>query len=233
VSDRVEPGTATVVEERISGTPAELDGLRHRLEWISGRVPAPRLLREERDGDDAVLVIEPLRGEPATAPEHRADAIRSVSAFAEALAAWHRLDAAECPFEIDVEGLVASISERARAGTLTVDDPVYAHVAPDRLAAILVEGSARFAVPSRPVVCNGHPTLGECRIDGTGAGFGRVDRSGVADVCLDLAIAARSVARDDAPSLVGTFFEAYGRATGHGQVELARLDWYQLLDALR
>jgi aminoglycoside 3'-phosphotransferase-2 len=206
--------------------------LRRRLEWLAGRVPAPRLLRSDA-GPEAALFVEALPGEHATAVAHRLDATRAVASFARALAAVHALDATACPFEIDVESLVDQIVHRASTGDLSIDDPAYAHVAPSRLAELLADGAERFAAPSRPVVCNGHPTLGTCVIDGPSAGFERVDGLGVADVCFDLAIAARSVAREFAPSFVGPFFEAYDDASDAGTIDLARLDWFQLLDALR
>jgi aminoglycoside 3'-phosphotransferase-2 len=220
------------VEKRIVDTPAALEDVRRRLDWLAGRVHAPRLLRSE-PGAEPALIIEALPGEPATSVAHRLDATRAVGSFASALAALHDLDPATCPFDVDVASLVEGIVQRARSGELIVDDPAYAHVAPSRLAELLANGMDRFAAPSRPVVCNGHPTLGTCVIDGEVAGFERVDGLGTADVCFDLAIAARSVAREFAPSFVGPFFEAYDAATDTGGIDLARLDWFQLLDALR
>jgi aminoglycoside 3'-phosphotransferase-2 len=227
-----EPPVRTTTEARVVDTPAALDALRHRLDWLAGRVPAPRVLRSEAEPEPA-LVVEAIPGERATSVAHRLDATRAIASFAAALAAVHALDPAECPFEIDVAALVDDIVQRARSGELTVEDPAYAHVAPTRLAGLLADGMDRFAAPSRPVVCNGHPTLGTCVIDGAVAGFERIDGLGVADVCLDLAIAARSVASEFAPSFVGPFFEAYDESGDIGAIDLARLDWFQLLDALR
>jgi aminoglycoside phosphotransferase len=221
-----------VVEEWILDTPPRLDAVQRRLGWLAGRVPAPRLIRSEH-GPPPTIVVEALRGERATAVEHRLDASRAITSFAGALAAVHALDASTCPFEVDVAAMVDGIVHRAATDDLAVDDPAYAHVAPERLADLLADGVDRFAIPSRPVVCNGHPTLGDCVIDGATAGFERVDGLGVADVCFDLAIAARSVARDFDPSFVGPFFEAYGDASDTWPIDLARLDWFQLLDALR
>jgi aminoglycoside phosphotransferase len=231
VSSTSEPEVAVAVENRIAGTPTQLDALRRRLEWLAGRVRGPRLVRSE-PGAVPALVVEVLPGERATAVVHRVDATRAIASFAGALAAVHALDASACPFVVDVASMVDGIAQRAESGELTVDDPTYAHVAPARLAGLLVDRMDRFALPSRPVVCNGHPTLGNCVIDGAVAGFERVDGLGVADVCLDLAIAARSVAREFAPSFVGPFFEAYDEASDTGAIDLARLDWFQLLDAL-
>ena len=59
-----------------------------------------------RPGPDAVLVVERLAGEPATVVQHRVDATRSIASFAGALVAVHALDAAACPFEIDVASMV-------------------------------------------------------------------------------------------------------------------------------
>jgi aminoglycoside 3'-phosphotransferase II len=232
VSSASEPEVRSPVEDRIAGTPAQLEGVRRRLDWLAGRIPAPRLVRSE-NGAEPALVVEVLAGERATAVVHRVDATRTIASFAGALATVHALDASACPFEVDVASMVDDIVQRAASGELTVDDPTYAHVAPSRLAGVLADGTDRFAVPSRPVVCNGHPTLGSCVIDGAVVGFERVDGLGVADVCLDLAIAARSVAREFAPSFVGPFFEAYDEVGDTGAIDLGRLDWFQLLDALR
>ena len=149
VSPPSEPEVRTPVEERITGTPDRLHSIRQRLEWLDGRVPAPHLVRSET-GVDAVLVVERLAGEPATAVQHRVDATRSIASFANTLAAVHALDAATCPFQIDVASMVEGVVRRAAAGELTVDDATYAHVTPARLADLLAAGAGQFAAPAGP-----------------------------------------------------------------------------------
>jgi aminoglycoside phosphotransferase len=187
-----------------------------RLDWLEGRVPPA----------DA-------RGTQAsTSVAHRADATNTVNAFARLLATIHGLDRADCPFVVDVADLASAAVDRVRHGEVPTD-PAYRHVDAERLAQLLEAGIANHASSLRPVVCHGRPTLDDLVIDERGRPALRNWGSlGVADPCLDLAAASRSVARSFAPSFVGPFLVEY-EARSDRRIDLVALDWFQLLDALR
>ena len=79
------------------------------------------------------------------------------------------------------------------------------------------------------MLCHGRLTIERFLLhDGVPAGFDGWERCGVGDRYLDLAVLARSIATTMTPHLVPVLFEAYGS----DHLDLARLDWFQLVDAV-
>ncbi len=214
------------------GTPGDtrLSSLWRRLGWLQGRTTARRPVAfDVLDGVEA-LITEPLRGRSALEVEYRVDAVRTIGTVGAALAALHRTGIDRCPFVIDTARLAADAQDRLATTdpSTPLPDPAVAHVSPARLAAVIGEGLDRFGATDGPVLCHGHPTVDRFVLhDGAAVGFDGWDRCGAGDRYLDLAVLARSVATTLTPHLVPVLFDAYGLE----RPDLARLDWFQLIDA--
>ncbi|MHB1139559.1 MAG: phosphotransferase [Microthrixaceae bacterium] len=168
-------------------------------------------------------------GTPATAPEHRFEAERTIRSLAETLA---RLHAVEVPAELRTDRALlvepAELVDRAVGGTAT-PGPSYRHLSRERLCEILRDGAPASPAPGDLVLSHGHPTFAQLRFDGaTPVGFDGWTRVGLADPHLDLAAAARDLVALFGPAPIHAFFEHYGVE----RPDPVRLDWYLLAHEL-
>lgn len=201
-----------------------------RLAWLSGRAPvAEVLVRHVDDAGAGWLLTAALPGSDATDLVHHGDPERLVAALARGLRRWHdELPVDACPFDTRLDVRLAGARQRIAAGRVDADDfePLHRGRSPEELLAIIES--------LRPddedlVVVHGDPCLPNVLLH-RGAVIGWVDvgRSGVADRHLDLAVAARSIARNLGGHAVGPFFDAYGVEWP----DVRRIELYTLLDEL-
>jgi aminoglycoside 3'-phosphotransferase-1 len=226
------PSAGPVVVKRADGRDQvdRLDAEASRLAWLAGHLPVPEVvaLVHEPDAETAWLVSRLLPGSPADELHHRVDGHALATAFAAGLRAIHALDASACPFDARLPVRAAEARQRVAAGLVDAAgfDEAYRRYDPDTLLGLWLQ-----SVPGDedPVVTHGRYTLDNVLIDAGGV-TGYVDwaRCGVADRYVDLALAARSLARAVGPELVVTFFEHYGI----DQPSLAKIDFYVLADEL-
>lgn len=202
---------------------------------LAGRLPVPRVERFVATADGAFLLTAPAPGSPATHPDHHQDPDALVRALAAGLRRVHELSVDDIT---DQPGLDPRLQRaRTRVERELVDradfEPAYARYTPERLLELLED--ARPTGDEDLVVVHGDPTFANLLLGpGTAAEQGRlavtgyVDlaRAGVADRYLDLAIAARSLARNLSPDALGPFFHAYGIEAP----DLRKVDFYVLLD---
>lgn len=217
-------------------SPAGLVAAEHaNLVRLAGLLPVAEVVAYTTTTAAAFLLTTAVAGSPATDPDHHQDADALVRALAEGLRRVHDL-----PLDgrADLVGLEPRLRRaRTRVGRGLVDradfEPAYARFTPERLLELLED--ARPAGEEDLVVVHGDPTCSNLLLGlGTGAELGRLavtgyvdlDRAGVADRYLDLAIAARSLARNLSPEALGPFFHAYGIEAP----DLLKVDFYVLLD---
>jgi aminoglycoside phosphotransferase len=181
------------------------------------------------------LVTSLPAGSPALSPEHRGDADRFVVTLAEGLRRWHERPVAPGPFRVDLDERIAHAADRVAAGV--VDRRRFASFHARYSAAELLGHlrTMRAALPERAevapsVLVHGRPTLAHTYLDGDAvSGYVGLDRAGVGDRYLDLAVMARELADHVSPHALGPFFVAYGLPAP----DVHRLDvWLLLLDLL-
>jgi aminoglycoside phosphotransferase len=207
---------------------AEHDNLR----WLAERLPVADVVAFASSGAGTFLLTAAASGSPATDPDHHQDPDALVLALAAGLRRVHDLP-------IDGYAGAAGVAARVDRARLRVErglvdrgdfEPAYARFTPERLLELLVD--ARPTAAEDLVVVHGDPTLSNLLLgagdDGRLAvtGYLDVDRAGVADRYLDLAIVARSLATNLTPEALGPFFHAYGIEAP----DLLKVDFYVLLD---
>ncbi len=224
-----------------SGPGQGLDLLRaehERMVWLAGRVPVPEVIVwsdpvTDPDGRGGVtdapafLLMTALGGSIAIADVHRSDAEALIRALAAGLRRFHEVPVAECPFPFGLDDRLAVAAARVDQHLVDQADfePAYRRYAPDRLFELLVAG--RPSGPEDLVVVHGDFCLPNVLVDGPEVvGFLDVGRCGIADRYVDLAIVARSLARNVSPEALGPFFDAYGLDLP----DLLKVDFYVLLD---
>jgi len=210
-----------------------------RLGWLADHLPVPAVQAwVPADGEagstgTAHLLMSPAPGAPATDPANHQDPDALILALASGLRRVHELPLDGAP---DSRGVEPRLDRaRSRVGRGLVDrrdfEPAYARFSAEHLIELLVD--ARPPGPEDLVVVHGDPTLANLLLGPAGergelamTGYVDVDRSGVADRYLDLAIIARSLAANLSPEALGPFFHAYGIEAP----ELLKVDFYVLLD---
>lgn len=214
-------------------SPAGALAAEHRnLRWLAGRVPVPVVVAFASGRDGTFLLTDAAPGSPATLPDHHQDPSALVRALATGLRRIHDLPVDEVPDAVGLEPRLARARTRVERGLVDPADfePAYARYSPPRLLELLE--AARPAAAEDLVVVHGDPTMANLLLgpDEAGelatVGYLDVDRAGVADRYLDLAIAARSLATNVSPEVLGPFFHAYGIEAP----DLLKVDFYVLLD---
>jgi aminoglycoside phosphotransferase len=214
-------------------SPAGLLASEHaNLRWLADRLPVAEVVAFAADGERTYLLTAAAPGSPATDPDHHQDPDALVLALASGVRRIHELPIDGSPGPIGVGPRVGRARARVERGLVDRADfePAYARFTPDRLLELLLD--ARPTAAEDLVVVHGDPTLSNLLLgpgeDGRLAitGYLDLDRAGVADRYLDLAIVARSLATNLTPEALGPFFHAYGIEAP----DLLKVDFYVLLD---
>jgi kanamycin kinase len=180
-------------------TGIDLERERVRLEWLSGRHPAPRVAGYGDDDEAQWLVTLAIPGEPAVGDRWRARRGEAIAALAGGLRAIHAIDITEFPAnwsgEVWVGRCPRSLGSRPR-----VEETV------------LVHGDA--CAPN---------TL----ISASGAWVGNVDFGdlGVGDRWADLAVASMSLDWNFGEGHQDEFFDAYGVRPDEDRIRYYRALW--------
>lgn len=181
-------------------TGVDLERERRRLEWISGRHPAPNVVSYGEDAEAQWLLTEALAGESAVGDRWRARRTEAIRAIATGLRAIHAIAVDDFPVEWTSEVWVgrspASLGPRP-----PVDDPV------------LVHGDA--CAPN---------TL----IDADGRWTGNVDFGDLAvgDRWADLAVASMSLDWNFGEGHQDELFKAYGIEPDAERIAYYRTLWH-------
>ena len=180
-------------------TGIDLDRERRRLEWISRRHPAPRVLSYGEDAAAQWLVTAALPGDGAVGDVWRARRSEAIQAIATGLRAVHAIEIHDFPSEWTAEAWVGK-------------DPVSLPPRPQILDPVLVHGDA--CAPN---------TL----ISTAGMWTGNVDFGDLAvgDRWADLAIASLSLDWNFGEGHQEEFFDAYGIAPDAERIRYYRALW--------
>jgi len=181
-------------------TGVDLERERVRLEWISRRHPAPRVVDHGSDGEAQWLLTDALPGSPAVGDTWRARRPEAIRAIAEGLRAIHALPfdgfPAEWTAEVWVGRQPASLGPRP-----PIDDPVVVH---------------------------GDACAPNTLISDEGAWTGNVDFGDLAigDRWADLAVASMSLDWNFGSGHQAELFDAYGVAPDEERIRYYRALWH-------
>ena len=181
-------------------TGTDLERERVRLNWISARHPAPRVVDHGIDGDAQWLLTEAVPGGPAVGDRWRARRAEAIAAIAAGLRAIHAIPTDDCPAgwtdEVWVGRQPSEIGPRPPIG-----DPVIVH------------GDA----------CAPNTLISEA-----GAWTGNVDFGDLAvgDRWADLAVASMSLDWNFGIGHQPEFFDAYGITPDEDRIRYYRALWH-------
>ncbi|MBY5404788.1 aminoglycoside 3'-phosphotransferase [Rhizobium sp. WSM1274] len=212
------------VEE--AGPFGELADEAARLHWLKASgLPCPDIIAEDSDGVHNRLLISALPGGDLARASVLTPLAR-VELLAAALLELHRLPIASCPFDHRRERRIAAAKARMQAGI--VDETDFDETRLGKSAeALFAELQSGRPDSEDLVVTHGDACLPNFIASEDGfSGYIDCSRLGVADRYQDIALACRSVAYNFGEALVQPFLDRYGMPA----TDLARLDYYQLLD---
>lgn len=204
--------------------------------WLGEQgLPVAEVCEVGGNDDLQWLVTTALAGEPATFERPVDDQLLVARSIGGLLAQLHAIEPAGCPFDRRLVVTLDAARQAAAAGHVDLDDlePHRRGVTADGL---LTELRSLTPPPETDVVvCHGDPTQDNILLDPdslTVTGVVDLERLGVADRWLDLAIAVRSIMAGGrsikgASQVIEAFLDAYGLVDG---VDGDRLDFYTLLD---
>jgi aminoglycoside 3'-phosphotransferase-2 len=224
---RVTPrhGPTLYLKAAHAGRYPSLAGERDRLRWLAGRdVSVPEVVDAGADERVEWLVTVALPGLPATDPAHLSRPVRTVTALAEGLRAFHEIDPTGCPFDHTAPAMLSHVAARVAAGDV---DPAgfgdeHRHLTPHAALAQL-----RAMAPEHEdlVVCHGDYCFPNMTLaDGRVVGFLDVGEAGLADRWRDLAVATWSTTWNVGPGYEDLFLRAYG-----SEWDRERTAFYRLL----
>ena len=210
---------------------AELEGEEARLDWLHSLVSVPAVLGSSAVGDDYYLLLEGLKGYPASDERWRNEAPSVVDVIADALRWLHDVSVLGCPFDARLASRIESARHRVAAGL--VDESDFDEPRLGRSARELFREVERSAPTAEDLVlAHGDLSLPNVILDRDAAGTvvfsGFVDcgRAGLSDRYQDLALAARGIAGNFDERWVVPFFQRYGIA----DPDPDKIAFYQLLD---
>ena len=199
-----------------------------RLEWLTGRLPVPRVLHASEEDGRTFLLMSAVPGYVTCDPCVAADVPRVVRLLAEGMRMLHTLDCSQCPFDERLDVKIAAAHERVMSGA--VDEEDFDDIRLGRSAAALfTELVATRPATEALVFTHGDYCLPNILIDPEQdaiTGFIDLGRAGVADRYQDIALAARSIKYNFGGEWVSLLFDAYGL----DPVDHAKIAYYQLLD---
>lgn len=203
-----------------------------RLGWMHAvGLPVPAVLQYHEWKGREYLLLTAVPGANAATPRSPEQCAAVVAALATGLRMLHATNISACPFDQSRRARVAAAEARVRAGV--VDESDFDPVRRGRPASELYAELVASAPQSEErVFTHGDYCLPNVLLQEDGAGGFRVSgfvdcgNAGVADPYQDLALCARSVARNLGPEWVPGIFARYGLE----RVDESRLAYYQLLD---
>ncbi|WP_237724782.1 APH(3') family aminoglycoside O-phosphotransferase [Deinococcus alpinitundrae] len=210
------------------GLPESLRTEQAKLRWLVGRVPVPRVVGYAADEASEYLATTRLPGVPMHHPDALLHARRNAELLARALRELHALPIRDCPFNASLAVKLRQARERVEGGL--VDE---ADFDAERLGQS-ADQVLRQLLKTRPaaedlVVTHGDACLPNILVSGEYVeGFVDVGRLGIADRHQDLALACRSLRRNEDEDLAEHFLNTYGPAL----IDPAKLAYYQALDEL-
>ena len=206
----------------------ELLAEKERLEWLHTRLPAPTVIAYATEKQYAYLLTSEIQGLMAYNEQFAQDIPALVRILAEGLRMLHQVDVTDCPFDETLSRKIALAQERVQAGNVDESDFDEKHrgMSADTLLKQLLESQPKI---ENIVFTHGDYCLPNVLIDLESmklSGFIDLGRAGMADSHQDLALVARSLSYNFGPGWEPLLWEAYGLET----IDVAKLDFYQLLD---
>ena len=201
---------------------SHLQGAAARLEWLSGKLPAPEVVAVGEDSEGAWLLMTEVPGLELSAfneasPEGKR---RLTAALANALRRFHETPAGGCPFDHSAARELGRLERE-----IAVREAVLGYALPEAREKL---ETLRHLEPEETLVlthgdaCLPNVMVVDCKL----SGFIDLGDMGLADRCRDLERACWSLSYNYGGGYDEMFLEAYGAT----EADRAKLDFYRRLE---
>ena len=205
---------------------AELLAERERLDWLSGRLPVPQVLGYATENGREFLLLSEVPGIDTSSSALDMESLDVVRLLARGLRMVHEVPIRECPFDMTLEQVIPLTERNVELGLVEVADfdSERAGGSPGALFQVLV---ATRPTSEDLVFTHGDYCLPNILVDdGEITGFVDMGRAGVADRYKDIALAVRSIRRNNGDAFVQPFLDEYGVHNS----DAGKIEYYMLLD---
>ena len=196
------------------------------LKWLEGKLPVPKVLLFTGDNEYEYFLMTEIIGIHSCDPSFGNDLPKLVRLLAKGLRMVHSIDISNCPFDQRLSVKIKEAEYRTVNGLVdedNFDDIRQGRKAVDLFQELLAEKPANEDL----VFTHWDYCLPNIIINNGGiSGFIDWGRGGIADRYQDIALAARSLARNFDAKWVPLLFEEYGI----DNVDYSKIEYYKLLD---
>lgn len=170
------------------------DGMVRLMRWLEGRLPAPRVVRFERDQGSEYLLMTRVPGKMACHRDYLTQPDRLLSLLSQALQMLWQVDCTDCPQNRSLETELAHARKSVEAGIVDISnwEPETAKCfeSPEKLLCWLEDNQP----PLEAAFSHGDCCLPNIFFDGDAvSGFIDLGDAGVADKWRDIALCFRSL----------------------------------------
>ena len=181
------------------------------LQWLAGKLPAPRVIHFEVNQGKHYLLTSAIAGEMIVRVDLPIE--RKLELMAEAAAMWHSLSIEDCPFDWTINAQIEAARHNLDHHRINARkfDAIYYGKSEHELFTDLLN-----ALPERDedlVVTHGDLCLPNILVDRESqqiTGFVDVGAMGISDRHLDLVLASRSIQYNLGGKYIERFYELYG-----------------------
>ena len=199
---------------------------KERLEWLTGKLPVPEVLRYDTDEKHEYLVTSAITGTDTTSASAELGAPTIARLLARGLRLIHEVPISDCPFVMTLDTLIPLARENTLDGR--VDEGNFDEIRMGRTAQDLLEELASSVPPKEDLVfTHGDYCLPNVLVNaGEVAGFVDLSRAGIADRYKDIALVIRSIRHNTGQEVERLFLDEYGIIAA----DAAKIEYYMLLD---
>ena len=210
------------------------------MRWLEGKLPVPKVLVYEQDGEEQYLLMSRVKGKMACDPFYMEQPETLVKILAEGIRMLWQVDISDCPRIRDLDTELKEAEDRIRKGQVSIDDAEPGTFGPD----------GRFSGPealliwlkehkpeSEPVLSHGDYCLPNIFLDEDNvSGFIDLGDCGIADKWRDISLLYRSLKHNFEGYYGGQVYPGFHPDMLYKALELEpdweKLDYYILLDEL-
>lgn len=209
------------------------------MKWLDGKLPVPRVLAHETEGNKTWLLMSRCEGEMACDARYMSDPVRQTRLLAQGLRnLWH-VDISDCPADQSLTDKLNAARYQVEHGLVDLDN-----VEPDTFGEngfadpeALLQWLFTHRPPEEPVLSHGDYTLPNVFLrEDHVSGYIDLGRSGIADKWCDIALCCRSLSHNYGGRYHGRTYDGFDEALLFRELGLEpdweKIRYYILLDEL-
>ncbi len=199
------------------------------LEWLSGKIPVPKVRYYKKHNSYEYLLLSEIKGEGSHHHTYNNDIKSVVDLLGKGMKIIHNVSIEGCPFDRRIEETIKEAEKRVSLGLVDEDEFLikYSGITVGKLFDLLLSRMPAIRDKQENVFTHGDYCLPNIIINESGiSGFIDWGRAGVSDPYQDIALAIRSLRFNWGDEFVKSMIRAYGIE----ELDWDKVEFYILLD---